>query len=123
MKRGWIFLLALLLINVSFVSAAVLFESEWNNSLGNSTTALMDGTKWETGTNNGGGGEVISSTGLDFPTQNVLRVIAVWNGVGAYGVLIQETNSWPVPDVGESLYFRWYVRQTVPDNIHTASVH
>jgi len=61
-------------------NAGVLFSSDWSTATGTSSTALRDGTKWETSLNNGGGGEVISSVGLDFPTQNVLRVTAVWNG-------------------------------------------
>src|SRR3990172_5029018 len=118
MKRGWVFLLALLLINVSFASAAVLFESEWNNSLGNSSTSRTDGGKWDTA--GGNGLSVISSSGLDFPTTNVLEVTAL---EATTGFAFLRKTGMAVPSIGESRYYRWYSRVVATDGLSDTETH
>src|SRR3972149_5237191 len=118
MKRGRIFLVifSLLLINISLASAVVLFESEWNNSLGTSDSAVRDGIKWTTaGANNQLTGVISATPTLDFPTQNVLEIIVNSAGLGR---VIRYTGL-PVLGVGENRYYRWYFRVTVPNDFNS----
>src|SRR3989304_4472700 len=118
MKRGIFVLLVLILINISFASAAVLFESEWNNSLGNSSTSRTDGGKWDiTG---GSGLSVISSSGLDFLTTNVLEIKPLEATTG-YAFL--RKTGMAVPSIGESRYYRWYSRMVATDGLSDTETH
>src|SRR3989304_8258279 len=101
MKKGWVFLV-FLLINISYISAAVLFESEWNTSLGTNDSAVRDGGKWNTaGANNQLTG-VVPSTDLDFPTTNALEIVVNSAGLGR-GI---RYTGLPVLGVGENRYYR-----------------
>ena len=114
MKKGWVFLV-FLLINISYISAAVLFESEWNYSTGTNDTVVRDGGKWNTaGANNQLTG-VVQSAGLDFPTTNALEIVVNSAGLGR---VIRYTGL-PVLGVGENRYYRWYFRVTVPDDLNS----
>ena len=86
---------------------AVAFASDWGAATGNSRNALTDGSKWSGGSA-GTSLNVVSASGLDFPTTNVLRVEQAgrWGGVNADGL-------WPLPNIGETIYFRIYWRNGV----------
>lgn len=92
-----------------------LFESAWSTALGNSANAVSDGGKWNIV--GGQGGEVVASTGLGFPTANVLRV--PWSG----GWVLPRKTGLPIPAVGESRYYRWYMRLTIPDGVSDSQTH
>ena len=68
----------------------------------------------------GQGLEVISSNGLGFPTANVLRVTAEQRTTG-YAFL--RKTGLPIPEVGESNYYRWYFRATMPDGLEDPESH
>jgi hypothetical protein len=98
-----------------------LFASDWSTSLGSTPQALQDGGRW----NGPMGGEtsvrVVPSTGLDFPTSNVLDVyFATGSSSGFFWV--QKTGL-PIPAVGESRYYRWYMRVTQPDQLQDNGTH
>src|SRR3990172_3528686 len=112
MKRVWVFLFILTsLFLLPVMSAAVLFESEWNDSLGNSTTALRDGTRWSTVLGSSDALYIVSSEGFDFPMANILRSEQE-DSVSAKGVIGEAL--WPLPDIGETIYFRIYWRNENP---------
>ncbi len=145
MKRGNLFfiilLFAFLLINISFVSAAILFESDWSTGEGTrdptsqscsdpDNAEICDINKalpWDTHSGNGKLNEVVVSAGLDFPTTNVYHSVAEYSGTPYPGQstytdqmrMTYTNNRWPSPDVGESLYYRWYQRYSVPDWVAT----
>ena len=87
----------------------LLFESDWSTATGTDRAAVSDGERWtQVGTNNVHAG-VIPADGLDFPTANVLEVVADGHGkVIRYDAL-------PIPGIGESRFYRWYFRVVVPD--------
>jgi hypothetical protein len=92
-----------------------LFASDWSTALGSSHNAVSDGGRW---TMVGGqGGEIVASTGLDFPTANVLRV--PWNE----GWSLPRKTGMPIPAVGESRYYRWYMHLAFPDNVSDGQSH
>ena len=97
----------------------VVFHSDWSTALGKSLEAMRDTeseTPWTLKTGNGTGSEVISSAGLDFPSANVLAVIAEdGDGDGDASSNIVRYTSIPVPAAGESLFYRWYIRVSTPD--------
>jgi hypothetical protein len=97
----------------------IVFHSDFSTALGTSDAAVLDTSKavpW--GIRSAGIMEVISSAGLDFPTANVLRISSA-NGSGG---LIRRTGL-PVPAVGGSLWYRWYIRQTHADNLEDNETH
>jgi hypothetical protein len=63
---------------------------------------------------------IVPSTGLDFPTTNVYQVIATASRTG-WSELRHRTL--PLPAVGESRYYRWYMRVTQPDGLSDNSTH
>jgi len=97
------------------------FTSDFN-ILGSSNAALLNGG-WDQLLNNGDALTVVSSAGLEFPTPNVLRIHTTARGSrGAYSAnirLLPTSNVIPVPSVGESIFYRWYIRMMVP-NSYTA---
>ena len=99
--------------------AGVVFHSDWGTALGKSEEALRDTEKelpWDDRTGNGTGNEVVPAAGLDFPSANVLAVVAEdGDNDGDASSNILRLNQLPVPAVGESLYYRWYIRVTTPD--------
>ena len=96
---------------ISGAHAAVLFESDWSTTDGNPDT-INDSGKWEIG---GDGLSVIPSTGLDFPTANVLQVTALESVTGFAFLRKAEL---PIPAIGENRYYRWYAR--VPSSVSIA---
>jgi len=68
----------------------------------------------------GQGLDVISSSGLGFPTANVLRVTARGETTG-YAFLRKTGLS--IPAVGQSNYYRWYFRATMPDGLEDQETH
>ncbi len=105
------------------VQAGVLFHSDWSTALGNTQRALLDQAKalpWDLVIGNGSTTTVIASTGLDFPSANCLQVNGDYAGAGAQPIQTRQVavrpmnNRWPVPDVGQSLFFRLYKRLVYP---------
>ena len=124
MKRAWLFLFVLMLINWGFVSSAVLFESDWSTALGNSTAAMRDTNKPIPWTQHGVNGlaEVINADGLDFPTINVLKSQVRLNGQGN---AVRKTGL-GIYGIGESRFFRVYFRTVQPDRVnstHDSNTH
>lgn len=96
----------------------VIFHSDFSTALGASDDAILDRDQTIPWTMSGGGGlEVISSAGLDFPTANVLRVTALASTSG-FGLI--RVVGLPVPSAGESRYYRWYTRMALPDDVEPA---
>ena len=96
----------------------VIFHSDFGTALGTSNAAIMDEGKSVPWTASGGQGlEVIPSTGLDFPTPNVLRVTALG---ATSGFALLRVAGLPVPAVGQSRYYRWYNRMVLTDDIETS---
>lgn len=100
------------------------FSSDWRTATGYSSTAVRDGTKWPvmggawTGTGaNLANGSVISASGLGFPAgmANVLRVTYQTSGSWGYVLARAQDNLWPVPQVGQTLFKRFYFRQMIRD--------
>lgn len=101
--------------NITSVSSLLspVFFSDWQSaSLGTSSVSVGDGGKWNL--LGGYGQEVTSSTGLDFPSTKVLKITA---NIGNNGFALNRTTGLPIPDVGVTRYYRWYVRQTFPDEL------
>lgn len=87
----------------------LLFESDWSTATGTDRHAVSDGDRWtQVGSNNMVAG-VIPADGLDFPTENVLDVVAEEHGK------VIRYDGLPVPAVGESRFYRWYFRVVIPD--------
>jgi hypothetical protein len=103
---------------VSGTNPVIAFHSDWSTALGGGDDAILDSGQelpWDFVIGNGRLSTVIPSTGLDFPTANVLLVVAEWRGspVGAAAQnprLDHRNEHLPVPAIGESLFFRWYKR-------------
>jgi hypothetical protein len=103
-------------------AGALLFQSDWSTGLGNTTSALRDTNQakpWTqalipTGAANVS--EVVSAAGLGFPAgmTNVLRIRHLANTVRSGGVQAQAI--WPAPGVGQSLFFRVYLRNEIADS-------
>jgi hypothetical protein len=99
--------------------AGVIFHSDFGTALGTSDAAVMDTGKQTPWNVRGGQGlEVIPATGLDFPTANVLRVTALTANSG-FGLVRRE--GMPVPSVGQSRFYRWYIRAGA--NIEDGNTH
>lgn len=88
--------------------------SDFSHATGTSDAAVADGAsvgtrKWPGAvTNNGNGLEVIASTGLDFPSTNVLRVTAKETGSGFLRIL--NSTLLTLPGENESIWYRVYLR-------------
>jgi hypothetical protein len=103
--------------------SGVVFHSDWSTTRGTSAAALLDTGKpwpWDLEIGNGNANEVIPSTGLGFPSgmANVLKAGLEYNGNGAPTQLLRIDNfgpHLPIPNVGSSLYYRWYIRIELPD--------
>lgn len=89
------------------VGPTLIFRSDFD-TLGSTSAARTDGGKWNT--NTPGYGEVVLSTGLDFPTPNCYRV--PWDTAGA---AIGQMSGLGVPGVGATRYYRYYLRHVQPD--------
>lgn len=101
-----------------------MFHSDFGTALGTTDDAMFDTSKpvpWDGFIGNGRANEVVPSTGLDFPSANVLAVNAAWRespaGAPAQNhTLFTENAHIPVPAPGGDLFYRWYIRVTVPDS-------
>lgn len=97
----------------------IIFHSDFSTALGSGDAAILDTAKSVPWSIRGGAGmEVIASTGLDFPTANVLRVNALTSNSGF--AIVRKTGM-PVPSVGQSRYYRWYIRAGA--NIEDSNTH
>ncbi len=101
------------------------FNSDWSTATGGSQAALSDANKakpWTVILNNANLMQVVStsSEGLDFPTTNVLKITADNGGSGivpgAQPQFRTTDNYIPIPQVGESIFYRYYLRIEVPDS-------
>jgi hypothetical protein len=97
----------------------VLFFSDWRTGTGNAQNVLTDGGKWDF-ISADFAGSIVRSTGLDFPSDNVFRVEGAGRRAG--WVDLHHTRM-PVPAVGESRYYRWYIRVTMPDGLSDDQTH
>jgi uncharacterized protein YjdB len=101
-------------------SGGVLFSSDWGTGTGTSEDVLFDrqgATPWNMRIGNGRLNAVVSSSGLDFPTPNVLRVTAGYrSGGGAAAENIRLNDGLPLLNIGQSRYYRWYIRVVIPDS-------
>jgi hypothetical protein len=89
----------------------VLFASNW------SAGDPMDGGKWTRRIGNGRLNHVVAvGDSLDFPTSNVLAVVAGWRAMPP-GALAENQRMEGLPDLatGASRYYRWYIRVVVPE--------
>jgi hypothetical protein len=99
----------------------LLFASDWRTAPGNSMNAVSDGGRWDfVSAEYPETMAIVPSTGLDFPTTNVYQVIATASRTG-WSELRHRTL--PLPAVGESRYYRWYMRVTQPDGLSDNSTH
>jgi hypothetical protein len=96
-----------------------LFASDWSTATGTSQAAITDGGRWDRVTPNFTG-RIVPSTGLDFPTANVFDVWS--NGTRDAWLQLIETSMPPLA-VGQSRYFRFYIRVAMPDNLEDSGTH
>lgn len=100
---------------------AVLFHSDFSSGIGSTSTAVRDLTQPLPWNIQGGQGlEVVSAAGLDFPTANVLRVTAL---AATTGYAFLRRTGLPIPAVGESRFYRWYLRVTTPNGLEDPESH
>lgn len=101
------------------------FHSDWGSGVGRTAHVLADGDKakpWTFMLDNSSLLEVVptSAEGLDFPTANVLKVKADNGGSGLVRAAQPQFRTAdgyiPIPGVGQSLFYRYYIRITVPDS-------
>lgn len=110
-------------LEVAVAPAGVVFHSDWGTALGSTDAALRDTGKsipWDIviGSSNPRAGRlvVVPATGLDFPSANVLQV----DGIDIETIqtrqvsILPGSSRWPVPAVGESVWFRVYKRLAYP---------
>jgi hypothetical protein len=108
-------------LNVGGVLSLV-FASDWGTATGTTDAALRDTDQtlpWETLVTGNTNRDVIASTGLDFPSTNVLRVGTQWNGSGSAAFIPRITEELPALGIGNSRYYRWYIRWVVPTSLTT----
>jgi hypothetical protein len=99
----------------------LIFKSDWTGSLGSSSTVLLNGVWSITSTNfDDGRMEVIESTGLDFPSPNVLRVDAVEDR-DAFAEM--RATGLGVPAEGTYRTWRWYFRCVQPNGLSDINTH
>ena len=109
--------------------ADVLFHSDWSSLLGSVDNALRDISKpipWDTIAGNGILSEVVLSNpaggpDLQFPSTHCLKVVGGWRasppGAAADNPrLIEDNNHIPNPAIGQSIYYRWYIRVVTRDD-------
>ena len=113
--------------------ATFVFNSDWSTELGTSDAAIRDTGNpfpWGVSKSQGGNFEVVSAAGLGFPPslQNVTSVINLGASQSpaspVAGVRIEAgtcTQCLPIPEIGGSLFYRWYLNVVVPDNLPAGS--
>jgi hypothetical protein len=99
----------------------VLFFSDWRTARGNSLQAVTDGGKWTfVSAEYDQTMNIIASTGLDFPTANVYHVLMTASRSGWSEL---RHTALPVPAAGQSRYYRWYMRISMPDGLVDDQTH
>lgn len=103
------------------VPAGLLFFSDWRTARGNSLRAVNDGGKWDfVSAGHEASMEIVPGAAHDFPSTNVFRVIATAARTGWSELRVRTL---PIPAVGQSRYYRWYIRVTQPDGLADSSTH
>lgn len=98
----------------------LIFASDFGTGLGTSAAALRDtGSPTPWGRLAGGSGEIISASGLNFPSDNCLRVTCT----EAASFLRLVHDNIPVPGIGDSLWYRWYFRAAWQDGLSDGQNH
>ena len=106
----------------------VVFHSDWSTATGGTIDALLDrgqALPWDLKVGNGTLNRVVSSAGLGFPADmaNVYLNVAQYSGNTTQLVYTDQVRlhhtygHLPIPAVGESIFYRWYMRYVVPDAI------
>jgi hypothetical protein len=99
---------------------SIIFFSDFRTATGNSINAVTDGGKWNINAVTPETMQIISSQGLDFPTPNVMQMTATSE---RQGFAIVRKTGMPVPQVGESRFYRWYIRMTQIDGLIDYQTH
>lgn len=111
----------------------IVWFSDWRFATGQGVTAVQDGAdagsyKWDAQSGNPGEQlTVIPSTGLGFPAAmtNVLQI----NFNGAIGGTNHDSqmaavaNMWSLIGIGETIYYRFYIRYSLPDDPGVGEPH
>jgi hypothetical protein len=100
-------------------TAGILFHSDWSTATGTTEAALRDTSKakpWTARRDNDGILTVVAAAGRGFPAgmTNCLRVGHLAPQV--HSAEVSNDNVWPVPNVGDKLFFRLYLRNEIADN-------
>lgn len=90
------------------------FQSDWATATGGGSSARSDGGVWNVFTGQADKTVVVASTGLDFPTTNVLRVQYI-DTIGGSEVL--RATGLGVPADGDTRWYRWYHRVVIADGV------
>lgn len=109
----------------------VVFHSDWSTAQGGTIDAILDrgqALPWDLKVGNGNLNRVVPAAGLGFPADmaNVYLNVAQYSGNTSQLVYTDQVRlhhtygHLPIPAVGESLYYRWYMRYVVPDEIDPA---
>jgi hypothetical protein len=102
--------------------SAAVFRSSWLTALGATDAALLDAssaTPWTSLLDNGNALRVVDGGAFDIPGNALeVRAVARDGAAGAYAANVRVAGL-GVPAVGESQYYRWYIRVTTP-NSYTA---
>jgi hypothetical protein len=103
-----------------------LFHSDWSTATGLTDAALRDTSKalpWDIVIGSqplANTCAIVSAAGLDFPSTNVFQVNGDYAGPGVQPIMTRQVsilpgnNHWPIPAVGQSLFFRLYKRVVYP---------
>lgn len=99
---------------------AVVFDSDWSTALGGADTAIFDGSKWVFNTGSKTQLTVVQAdvAGLaDSPSINVLKVLNL-GGItsGGAAFLNNALALWTNPQIGESRYYRVYLRNDIAND-------
>ena len=106
----------------------VVFHSDWSTAQGGTIDAILDrgqALPWDLKVGNGDLNRVVPAAGLGFPADmaNVYLNVAEYSGNTSQLVYTDQVRlhhtygHLPIPGVGESLFYRWYMRYVVPDAI------
>lgn len=103
------------------------FSSDWRFALGTGLDACGDGGKWNMGFTGTGDGKltVVPTTGLGAPADmvNCLQVNLTSSILGDAARMVQASGQWGVPAVGNSIWFRMYVRSDWADGLSVGNPH
>lgn len=110
-------------------AVGLVFASDWRTSTGTSDDALLDTTRTPAWSSVRKGSnmdqlQVVSASGLGFPSTMSQVLRAAHRGTQSCDVRAAEL--WPAPAPGQSIYFRMYLRFSIPDsygNLGSSSHH